>query len=323
VVIVDDPTNPEQAASEVERETANRFFRETLSTRLNNPETGVFVVVQQRLHENDLTGYLLTNEEDKWFHVCLPAELTPDVSPVELRDYYLDGYLFPQRFTHDFLSRMRTRLGSYGYAGQMLQRPTPPEGGIIKGRWFKRISMDELYRVLDTLPSRPGATQSAVFADTAYTAKQNNDPSALMACVYAANTLYIINVAQIWKELPDLLIYVPQFLDESGFPRDTPIRIEPKAAGQSIEQSLRKTGYNAVPLPAPKDDKITRTHAAAPFLEAQRCVLVEGPWVSSFLHECEAFPNGHHDDQVDVLTAAVAFFTAKPTVQRTHGSQRI
>ena len=57
-IIVDDPVSPKNAESDTERATANRFFDTSLSTRLNKPTIGVFVIIMQRLHDSDLTGYL-------------------------------------------------------------------------------------------------------------------------------------------------------------------------------------------------------------------------------------------------------------------------
>ena len=71
-IVADDLQNPEMAESEAERETVNRFFDETLSTRLDDKRRGRIVVIQQRTHQADLTGHLL--EQGGWTHLCLPAE---------------------------------------------------------------------------------------------------------------------------------------------------------------------------------------------------------------------------------------------------------
>ena len=76
IIVIDDPQNPQLARSDVERENANRFFNETLRSRLNNPDKGVFIVIMQRLHEKDLTGMLLEKEPENWEHICLPAEVS-------------------------------------------------------------------------------------------------------------------------------------------------------------------------------------------------------------------------------------------------------
>lgn len=73
VIIIDDPQNPLMANSETERQNSINFFKNTLQTRLNDPKTGAIIIVMQRLHENDLTGYILA-EDLGYTHLCLPAE---------------------------------------------------------------------------------------------------------------------------------------------------------------------------------------------------------------------------------------------------------
>ena len=70
-IIVDDPHNPLQAESDVQREAALTYFRQTLSTRLDDKKRGAMVVVMQRLHERDLSALC---QELGFVHVSLPAE---------------------------------------------------------------------------------------------------------------------------------------------------------------------------------------------------------------------------------------------------------
>ena len=70
-LIVDDPHNPKQAQSAVERDNALTWFDQTFYSRLNDKQRGVIVVIMQRLHEKDLTGHLL--EQGGWAHLKIPA----------------------------------------------------------------------------------------------------------------------------------------------------------------------------------------------------------------------------------------------------------
>ena len=72
VIIVDDPTKPEEALSEVERATANHWLSHTLVTRLNNKVTGKIILVMQRLHEVDMIGFFLGLGDAKL--VTLPGD---------------------------------------------------------------------------------------------------------------------------------------------------------------------------------------------------------------------------------------------------------
>lgn len=72
IIIVDDPLKADAAYSAVERKSANDFYDNTLRSRLNSPTEGVFVVVMQRLHEDDFTGHVLKSEPGEWEHVVVP-----------------------------------------------------------------------------------------------------------------------------------------------------------------------------------------------------------------------------------------------------------
>src|SRR4029077_10957061 len=73
ILIFDDPLNPEQAISQMEREAVNLRFDTTFRSRINDPATGVKIIIMQRLHELDLTGHVLARESNRWKHISLPA----------------------------------------------------------------------------------------------------------------------------------------------------------------------------------------------------------------------------------------------------------
>jgi predicted phage terminase large subunit-like protein len=297
-IIVDDPVNPKQADSAVQREVANKHIKETLSTRKTNKNRTVTILIMQRLHESDPTGIALKEKGGKVKHICLPGELSDNVSPESVKVNYVDGLLDPNRLNRQALTKLKTDLGSYGYAGQIGQRPSPEGGGQLKKAWFNTISFEEFNKIKGKIN---------IFLDTAYTSNQKNDPTALLACSYVNNNLYVLDSTQVWKELPDLLKYIPSYADKNLYTNLSRILIEPKASGLSTVQSFKNTKYNVIELPAPKDDKVTRVSNIAPFIEAGRCYIVEGNWNDSFLGECASFPNGEHDDQVDNLTNAINY----------------
>ena len=138
-IIVDDLHNPHQADSDAQREAALRFFRETLSTRLDTPKTGAVVVVMQRLHEADLSARCL---ELGYRHLCLPVEAdvaTDIVFPVSGRVVTREpGYLlWPAREGQTELAIQRRQLGSTAFDTQYQQRPAPAGGRLFKRAWFK------------------------------------------------------------------------------------------------------------------------------------------------------------------------------------------
>jgi hypothetical protein len=79
-IIIDDPLKPDEALSETQRTAVNQWFDHTLYSRLNNKQTGCIIIIMQRLHEDDLVGYVL--EQEDWDVVRLPAIAEEDESHV-------------------------------------------------------------------------------------------------------------------------------------------------------------------------------------------------------------------------------------------------
>jgi hypothetical protein len=132
-VVVDDPHSVDQAASDAERTRAVDWWNGSMSTRLNDFSNGHKIVIQQRLHEADLTGDLLTR--GGYEHLCLPAEFEPDRqchTSIGWKDPRTTAgeLLWPQRIDAAALEALKITLGSYRYAGQYQQRPAPAEGGM-------------------------------------------------------------------------------------------------------------------------------------------------------------------------------------------------
>jgi predicted phage terminase large subunit-like protein len=320
-IIIDDPLNPKKAASDTERENANKWISGTLSTRKVNKEITPTILIMQRLHEQDPTGYLL----DRWKrvkHICLPAEISDLVKPEEYKNNYTDGLLDPKRLSALILEESKSDLGSYAYAGQFDQNPAPAEGGIFKKDWFSKISLADYENIKKHI-------SKDVLVDGAYTDKTENDPCGFMASgVYRADgRLYIERAVCKHLEFPEFTRYTVQFTQEAGFSKIRgKVKIEPKASGISAVQSLRKnTTLPVMNYTFPKngkvsmnDSKVTRAHAASPFVESGRVVLVEGNWNQEFLDQCGAFPNAAHDEYVDLLVMAVVDAYLRPSAPELH-----
>ena len=299
VLTIDDPLNPKKAASEIERKAANDYFDKTLSTRLDHPEVGLFLIIMQRLHQDDLTGHCLEKDVDKtkYRHICIPAELGDNVQPVELREKYIQGLFFPNRFRLEYLLDQKAKLGSSAYAGQYNQRPEAEGGTMLKKVWFRYFALHELPR---NLPWN-------FTLDGAYTKDKVNNASVILCYTMYQYDLYIRDVAVVWKSFPELIRFIPEFTMRNGYNRRSKIYIEPKANGISIQQMLHKnTQLNVILDKPPTTDKISRVTTAIPFTEAGRTLLLQdSAWVEPFLYELGIFPNGKEDGQVDCYCMAV------------------
>lgn len=205
-VILDDPHNVIKMESQMEREKTVRFFRESMSNRLNDDNSAI-VIIMQRLHEGDVSGDILTREAD-YCHLMIPMRFEPMVYPVsadglrvedpetgepftgnelgwidpraldgdqnllspqEMAQY--EGMLaWPERFDVIGDRAMEYEVGSFAYAGQYQQSPVPRKGGILKREYW-----------MDYLPTRDGKFPDfdfvCVSVDTAFTEKEENDPT--------------------------------------------------------------------------------------------------------------------------------------------------
>lgn len=293
--ILDDILGSREANSQSERSGVNKWLKETISSRNVNAEITTTILVMQRLHEDDPTGHLLANKELKIKHICIPAELSEDVSPKELRSFYKDGLFDPKRKPRHILQVAKSDYGSYGYAGQMMQRPSPDGGGLLKKEWFQIIDKPYPMEVVINFQ-----------IDSAYTENTANDPTAIIGYYEYQNQIFITSVISIYKEFPDLVLWLPEYFRQNGYSARSVIYTEPKASGLSIVQQIKKTtNLNIKTSEPPKDDKITRAHISSPKIESGRVSLHFAGWNGGFINQCTSFPKGLHDDEVDCLTAIV------------------
>jgi predicted phage terminase large subunit-like protein len=296
VLIVDDPLNPSQAQSRLFRNLANRWFEQTFSSRLNDKRKGGIVVVMQRLHPNDLSGYL--QEKGNWEVLELPAiaEHTRHFFLKQV-DYRIhEGEcLHAAREDRQMLAQTRHEMGSYAFLAQYQQQPISLIGGLIKAQWLQRYETRNLPETLEI-------TQSW---DTAIKAGAQNDPSVCMTIGRAGGKDYILEVVRDWLEYPQLKRLICTQAEKW---QPQAILIEDKASGQSLLQDLRhQTRLPVIPC-LPVGDKLTRFAAFTPLFEAGYIAL---PYHASWLQECEqellSFPEAVHDDQIDSISQYLAW----------------
>jgi predicted phage terminase large subunit-like protein len=124
-----------QALSLAERNSANSWVDNTYRSRLDNPATGAMIIVMQRLHELDVTGYLLEREPGIWTHVCIPLVAEQDETwnfPISGRVFVRKAgeVLMSERFPQAIVNELRSR--PLIFAAQYQQRPVPLDGNMVK-----------------------------------------------------------------------------------------------------------------------------------------------------------------------------------------------
>lgn len=129
-VVIDDPIKPEDALSDLKREKVNQRFETTIRNRVNSRNTPI-IIIMQRLHENDLCGYLMKTEPGEWTVISLPViEYDKDGSEVPLWE-----------FKHELkeLHNLR-RINPFVFETQYMQNPKPVEGLMYgKFKTYKEI----------------------------------------------------------------------------------------------------------------------------------------------------------------------------------------
>ena len=302
LIIVDDPLNPKGASSEADRLTANNFMDVTLSTRKVSKSVTPTILVMQRLHQLDCTGNWLEKEGKIIKHICLPGEISQDVKPVELREKYIDGLLDTKRLKRNDLKELKVNLGSYGYAGQIMQTPTPLDGGIWQ-EWIKPIPDKELDSLL------PNLTQLGTDWDLAYTEKQSNSASAYVTAGKHENNMYITDLGFDWLEFPKLMNYMKT--------RRHPHYIEAKASGKSAKQTLTNQGIPAIEVNVTGGDKEARANMVTPYAESG-LVYCRQSLLDKLYYDSKqgilVFPNGEGDDLQDALVQSINRLLAVPDV---------
>lgn len=295
LLLADDLLEVEKANSEAARNKANRYVSKTLPTRKKNKDVTPTVMIMQRLHENDPTGYLLKLGKPIDL-IKLPAEVTGDIHPIELRNNYIDGLLDPNRLNKHTLNEQKTELGTYDYAGQYEQEPTPKGGGKVKEKWFQFIDEDDL----------PLGLVWDLWIDGAYTKHTKNDPTGFMIAAFdkRKNRLYVRHADEEYMEMPDLLKHVPKYCNMYGVGSRSRVYIEPKASGHSLKQLITDvTPLSGVLIEGKLviEGKESRLSELSPKVESGKVFLVKGSWTDKFISQITTFPRALHDEFVDLL----------------------
>lgn len=279
-IIIDDPLKPDDAFSEVKRKAVNERYNNTIRSRVNDRETPV-IVIMQRLHEEDMSGFLLNGGSgEKWDHLCLPA-LSDDNTP-----------LWEEKHTFEELEQIR-QANRYNFAGQYMQQPAPDEGGEWRKEWFEIVEKSVV--PLDSL-------KWELFIDGAYTKDTSNDPTGLQIGAKWGNDYVILSSIDKYLEMPELIKFLPQHIQASGVKINLSL-VEPKASGKSIKQLIQQsTGLNIAEIKTTfvNTSKIENARACSSYIEGGRVKLIKGAWNESFLNQVGTFPNAKHDEHVDL-----------------------
>lgn len=353
-ILLDDPHNVKESESEKVRNETVRWFRESMSNRLNDLQKDAIVIIMQRVHDEDVSGSILSDGLD-YCHLRIPMEFEPDFNGPDYEGNSI-GWLdprsrlgdlaWPERFPAYTMEEFKKRR--FMWAGQYQQDPVPRGGGIVKrDQW-------QLWPAADY----PLVEYVLASLDTAYTQKQENDPSALTIWGLfrdkGGNPRVILLGA--WEgrlEFHRLLKVVGTMCSTSDVPKDDLMRIlgwanegsitykemprfpvdkliiEAKANGLSVAQEFARiyagTGeFGIEPIDPAKlgGDKVARMHAVLPMFEDEMVFAPDTNFAEMTINNVSAFPKGSHDDLSDTVAAGLRYMRLTGLLLRKDEYQR-
>lgn len=323
-LVIDDPHNIKRVESVIDRASRRTWYDQVWSTRLNDENTGGKVMVMQRSHFGDLAGHVLGQEEwvelrlptkfeknNRCVTVTLPGEVLPWQDPRTEEGELLN----PQRYTPETVQRLEKVLGSYGFAAQHQQRPTPVEGGMFKKVWWRYWCwqgqtlppvevFDEKGNVVEIyaapLPERFVAEVQSW--DMAFKDAEEDSYVVGMVLSRLGADVYCQDMIRDHMDFPSTIRAVNQM--SAKWPRISRKLVENKANGPAVIQVLRHSIGGLIEV-NPDGSKESRAAANTPFVEAGNVYLPHPfihSWTNDIIEEHAAFPRSEFDDIVDSMS---------------------
>jgi predicted phage terminase large subunit-like protein len=309
-VLVDDAHNTKEAESETKRLACLNWWDESMSSRLNDEDSGAYIGIMQRCHQQDLSGHVIEKanlgELDNFALVCLPAryELNHPISsnsPIEFKDPRTkeDEPLDNTRYPDLKLSRIERRMTPFAKAGQMQQRPTVKGGQIFKVDNLKLI--DDYYA--------PSAKNTIRYWDKA----GSEDTGKRTAGVKMASVRHndydfvILDVVKGQWEAGPRERRIKQTAQLDG--RSVKIYVEQEGGSggkESAQNTIRETlkGFIAY-ADRPTGEKFARMDPLAAAIFNGRVAVLKRPWTAEFVEELEnCGPGAMFVDQCDSASGA-------------------
>jgi predicted phage terminase large subunit-like protein len=295
LIIVDDPLKLGDAMSESVRARVIEWYRSTLLSRGDDKAATRIVVTMQRVHQNDLAGYL---QEQGGFEVLnLPAiaqrEETFDLGEGRSYTRQKGELLHPEHEPVHVLAELKREMGPIAFSAQYQQSPVPPGGTIVKRKWMAAY---------DSIQSQSG-DRIIMSWDIALSEAETGDYSACVVLLAREEVFYILEVVRGRFPFDALKQKVIEIRRRYG---SGTLLIEDSPISRGLIQSLREQSINVTTY-KPDTDKRARLIAQTDLFAGGS---VRFPCNAGWLEECTAellaFP-GRNDDQVDALTQGLAW----------------
>jgi predicted phage terminase large subunit-like protein len=303
LIVIDDPIKLGDASSEVVRKRSIDWYRNTLVTRPDDKKAARIVVVMQRVHQEDLVGYL---QEQGGFDILnLPAiAQTSSTFSTGSRSSHMrlaGEILHPEHESGEILLGIKRDMGSMQFSAQYQQTPVPAGGTFIKRTWLKTYPASEI--------SPQYRDRMVISWDIALSEAQTGDSSAGVVLLCRGDTFYVLEVCKgqfpFGKLIEKILDMVKRYHPNSS------LVIEESSISLGLIQALKQNHINVVAI-TPTKDKRSRVISQTDRFEGGSVLLPErAEWLDGFIGELLSFPGGRHDDQVDALVQGMAWMRAQ------------
>jgi predicted phage terminase large subunit-like protein len=290
LIIVDDPISAHAVRSSAERDRVNETFDTMVASRLDDPLRGAIIIVGQRLHENDLSGYLL--DKGGWKHVSLPLvaeEPTTLQVGGRLWVHNPGDVLLPALWPPEVVAQKRAEVREAIFSAQYQQNPSAAIGELIKPENVRRF---------DELP--PSANRFILSWDTAV--KTGPKTSYTVCLVFATDGRrhYVVDVL---RERLDPVQARDAALRLIAQYRPTTILIEDASSGPGLAKMLEEHHHRCELWPTAGLDKEERLEPHLHMFSEGRVLIKDNqPWTTGLANEWLRFPSDTYDDQVDAMT---------------------
>jgi predicted phage terminase large subunit-like protein len=299
LIIIDDPIKGEDSQSEAKRSATNAAFYNTIYSRLNDKKNGAIVIIMQRLHVDDLVGYV--TEKEDWDMLVLPALAEQD-EHYDIRTPYgllhvdrKEGEaLHGSREPRDLLEGYKDKLSEYVFSAQFQQRPVPKDGGIIKPDWLNYYDVEpsDFDRIVQSW-------------DTASKEGEGNSYNVCTTWGVAGKDYYLLDVYRHRGSFDRLKADAMRLAKRY---QPTTIVIEAQATGVALISELRRSErFNVVAAPASSESKTVRLEAKIDRFSGGSVHLPrDAHWLKEYVNELTTFPASRYSDQVDSTVQALA-----------------
>lgn len=300
IFVIDDPLKPDEAKSDVKRESINKWYDNTVLSRLYNANKDAVIIVHQRTHENDLTGYLLEKQlkgtGEEWTHLVVKAIAEEDEKHRKLGESYHE-----ERVPLTALEKIQKNDPNV-FSSQYQQEPVNKDNQEFHEEFFKYYQEPPLNMRVFTV------------VDPAFKTKQENDETSIVTGGFVGDTLYILELTHGRFNASELVAKTIFHLKKW---RSEKLGVEGVAAQTVLAQWLKKTMteekvYVPVDEITQKGDKESKIRGLQGPIQHGK--ILWKPEMFALENQLKKFPRGKHDDIIDSVQMLYYFYTIQPNV---------